>query len=93
MKNKIRKLQSYLEISRNVDNKLVYQFRRLEHMWWENEQYSRRECIEICRIPQSRFEARHRLKSDNNGRSNKVNVKFSKCKYMVPVMNKVLEKC
>ena len=30
----------------------------------------------------------HRLKSDDNGRSNKVFVKFSKHKDMVPVMNK-----
>ena len=53
MKNKFTKLDSDLEISRNVNNKLVDQVARLERKCWENEQYSRRECIEISVIPQS----------------------------------------
>ena len=53
LKNKFTKLDSDLEISRNVNNKLVDQVARLERKCWENEQYSRRECIEISVIPQS----------------------------------------
>ena len=111
LKNKFTKLESDLEISRNVNNKLVDQVTTLERKCWENEQYSRRECIEISGIPQSieqislektvlkafdkidapvdpqNIEACHRLKSDDNGRSNKV-VKFSKCKDMARIMNK-----
>ena len=53
MKHKFTKLESDLEISRNVNNKLVDQVKRLERKYWEKEQYSRRECIEIYGIPQS----------------------------------------
>ena len=112
MKNKFNKLESDLEISRNVNNKLVDQVTRLERKCLENEQYSRRECIEISGIPQSieqidlertvlnvfdkidapvdpqNIEACHRLKSDDNGRSNKVIVKFNNRKDMVRVRNK-----
>ena len=52
LKNKFTKLESDLEISRNVNNKLVDQVARVERTWWENEQYSRRECIDISGIPQ-----------------------------------------
>ena len=107
LKNKFINFESDLEISRNV--KLVGQVTRLERKCWENEQYSRRECIEISGIPQSirqldlgktvlhvidapvdpqNIEACHRLKSDDNGRSNKVIVKFRKRKDIVPLMSK-----
>ena len=112
LKNKFTKLESDLEISRNVNNKLVDQVTKLEWKSWENEQYSKRECIEISGISQSieqldlektllnvfdkidapvdpqTIEACHSLKSDDNGRSNKVIVKFSKHKDMVRVVNK-----
>ena len=112
LKNKFTKFESDLEISRNINNKLVEQVTRLERKCLENEQYSRRECTEISGIPQSiqqidlqrtllnvfdkidasvelqNIEACHRLKSDDNGRSNKVIVKFSKHKDMVRIMNK-----
>ena len=112
LKNKFTKLESDLEISRNINNKLVEQVTRLERKCWENEQYSRRECIEISSILQGieqidlertllnvfdktdapvdsqNIEACHRLKSDDNGRSNKVIVKFSKRKDMIRVMDK-----
>ena len=52
LKNKFAKLESDLEISRNVNNKLVDQVTRLERKCWENEKFSRRECIEISGIPQ-----------------------------------------
>ena len=46
MKNKLTKLDSDLEISRNDDNnKLVDQVTRLEQKLWENEQYSSKECM------------------------------------------------
>ena len=112
LKNKFTKLESDLEISRNINNKLVEQVTRLERKCWENDQYSRRQCIEISGIPQSieqidlertllnvfdkidapvdpqNIGACHRLKSDDNGRSNKVIVEFSKRKDMVQIMNK-----
>ena len=112
LKNEFTKLESDLEISRNVNNKLVDQVTKLEWKSWENEQYSKRECIEISGISQSieqldlektllnvfdkidapvdpqTIEACHSLKSDDNGRSNKVIVKFSKHEDMVRVVNK-----
>ena len=112
LKIKFTKLESDMEMSKNVNNKLVDQVTRLERKCRKNEQYSRRECIEISRIPQSieqkdlektvlnvfdkidapvdlqNIEACHRPKSDDNGRRNKVNAKFSKRKDMVRVMNK-----
>ena len=53
LKNKFTKLEPDLEISRNVNNKLVDQVTWLERKFWENEQYSWREHIEISGIPQS----------------------------------------
>ena len=53
LKNKFTKLESDLEISRNVNNKLTDQVTMLERKFWENEQYSRKEYIEISGIPQS----------------------------------------
>ena len=53
LKNKFTNIESYLEISRNVNNKLVNQVTRLERKCWENKQYFRRECIKISGISQS----------------------------------------
>ena len=53
LKNKFTKLGSDLNISRNVNNKLVDQVARLELKLWENKQYSRMECTEISVIPLS----------------------------------------
>ena len=53
LKIKFTKLESDMEMSRNVNNKLVDPVTRLERKCQKNEQYSRRECIEISRIPQS----------------------------------------
>ena len=52
LKNKFTELESDLEIFRNVNNKLVDQITTLEGNFWENEQYSIRECIEIFGISQ-----------------------------------------
>ena len=103
LKNKFTKLESDLEISRNVNNKLVDQVTRLERKCWGNEQYSTRECIEISGIPQSieqidlertvlnvfdKIDVPVDPQNDDNGRSNKVIVKFSKGKDMARLMNK-----
>ena len=53
LKNEFTRLESDLEISGNVNNKLVDQVTRLERKCWENERNSRRECIETSGIPQS----------------------------------------
>ena len=53
LKNKFTNIELYLEISRNVNNKLVNQVTRLERKCWENKQYFRRECIKISGISQS----------------------------------------
>ena len=53
LKNEFTILESDLEISGNVNNKLVDQVTRLERKCWENERNSRRECIEISGIPHS----------------------------------------
>ena len=53
LKNKFTNIESYLEISRNVNNKPVNQVTRLERKCWENKQYFRRECIKISGISQS----------------------------------------
>ena len=53
LKNKFAKLESDLEISRNVNNELFDQVTRLERKFWEYEQYSKRKFIEISGIPLS----------------------------------------
>ena len=53
LKNKYTKLELDLEISRNVNNKLVHQVTRLERKYWENEQYFWREYIKISGISRS----------------------------------------
>ena len=53
LKNKFTKLKSELDYSRKVNNKLLNQVTNLERKYWEKEQDSRREFIEIFRIPQS----------------------------------------
>ena len=53
LKNKFTNIESDLEISRNVNNKLVNQVTRLERKCWENKQYFRRECMKISGISQS----------------------------------------
>ena len=43
LKNKFTKLESNLEVSRNINKKLVDQVTMLEQNSWENEHYVRRE--------------------------------------------------
>ena len=51
LKTKFCKLESYLHISRNVNDKLSDKLIVLECKCHANEQYSRRECLEISDIP------------------------------------------
>ena len=53
LKTDFRKLESDLAISRNVNDKLTKQLILVERKCWANEQYSRRECLEISGIPKS----------------------------------------
>ena len=52
-KTDFRKLESDLAISRNVKDKLTKQLMLVERKCWANEQYSRRECLEISGIAES----------------------------------------
>ena len=51
LKTKFSKLESDLHISRNVNDKLSDKLAVLERKCHANEQYSRRECLEISGIP------------------------------------------
>ena len=53
LKTKFTKMESGLAISRNVIVKLVERLVVTERKCWANEQYSRRECLEISSIPES----------------------------------------
>ena len=53
LKIKFIKMKSDLAISRNVNVKLVERLMVTERKCWANEQYSRRECLEISGIPES----------------------------------------
>ena len=53
LKTKFTKMESDLAISRNVNVKLVERLVVTERKCWANEQYSRRECLEISDIPES----------------------------------------
>ena len=52
LKTKFAKTESDLSISRNVNVKLVERLVVTEPKCWANEQYSRRECLEISGIPE-----------------------------------------
>ena len=53
LKTKFTKMESDIAISRNVNVKLVERLVGTERKCWANEQYSRRECLEISGIPES----------------------------------------
>ena len=53
LKTDFRKLESGLAISQNVNDKLTKHLILVEWKCWANEQYSRRECLEISGIPES----------------------------------------
>lgn len=47
LNNKFIQLQSHVCITENVNNRLL----GIEHLCWENAQYSRSECLNIIGIP------------------------------------------
>ena len=49
-------MESQLEISKTTNNTLEKRITSLEKQCWGNEQFSRRECVEILRIPDSTSE-------------------------------------
>ena len=53
LKKSFHKLENDLAIGRNVYEKLRQQLILVEERSWENQQYSRRECLEITGIPES----------------------------------------
>ena len=53
VKTDFRKLESDQAIRRNINDKLTKQIILVERKYWANEQYSRRECLEISGIPES----------------------------------------
>ena len=53
LRNKFTKLESDLAISKNINTKLSSQLTKVERKCWANEQYSRKECLEISGIPDS----------------------------------------
>ena len=53
LKTKFTKMESDLTISQNVNVKLMERLVVTERKCWANEQYSRRECLEISDIPES----------------------------------------
>ena len=53
MKSKFNVLESKLQVSKNVTDHLTKYMKTLERKYHENEQYSRRECLEISGIPSS----------------------------------------
>ena len=53
LKTKSTKMESDLTISRKVNVKLMERLVATERKCWANEQYSKRECLEISGIPES----------------------------------------
>ena len=53
LKSDFRRLESELSISRTINSKLCDRVISLEHQCWANNQYSRRECLEITGLPEN----------------------------------------
>ena len=53
LKTKFTKLEAVLDMSRNINSKLSDSLINVERKGFANEQYSRRECLEISSIPPS----------------------------------------
>ena len=51
--NDFKKIESELSVSKNVNSKLHERVVALERQCWGNNQYSRRECLEITGVPDS----------------------------------------
>ena len=53
LRNDFKKIEAELSVSKNVNNKLHERVIALERQCWGNNQYSRRECLEITGVPDS----------------------------------------
>ena len=53
LRKKFETLETDLVVARNVNNALQKQITFLQRKCWSNEQYSRRECLEIVGVPES----------------------------------------
>ena len=53
LKSDFSKLEADIQVSRNVNSKLSERLLTMERRCYANEQYSRRECLEISGIPAS----------------------------------------
>ena len=53
LSNDFKKIESDLSVSKNVNSKLHERVVSLERQCWGNNQYSRRECLEITGVPES----------------------------------------
>ena len=53
LRNDFKKIESELSVSKNVNSKLHERVVALERQCWGNNQYSRRECLEITVVPDS----------------------------------------
>ena len=53
LQNDFKKIKSDLSVSKNVNSKLHKRVVALEREGWGNNQYSRRECLEIIGVPDS----------------------------------------
>ena len=53
LRNDFKKIESELSVSKNVSSKLYERVVALERQCWGNNQYSRRECLEITGVPDS----------------------------------------
>ena len=53
LRSDFKKIESELSVSKNVNNKLHKRVVALERQCWGNNQYSRRECLEITGVPDS----------------------------------------
>ena len=53
LRSDFRRLESELSISRSVNSKHCDRVTSLEHQCWANNQYTRRECLEITGLPEN----------------------------------------
>ena len=53
LKSDFRRLESELSVSRLVNSKLCDRVTSLERQCWANNQYTRRECLEITGLPEN----------------------------------------
>ena len=53
LSSNFKRLESYVQIVKTVNNNLIKQLENTERQCWANAQYSRRECLEVIGIPKT----------------------------------------